>query len=121
MPSITDQYPMEEMRRLYLAKLGKTVDGRLRLHGDMGLHKTALGIRAYYWFTFIDGDFTYLASCSVPLRQKSGTDYIESLNPFTDESDRYTVRLVFTNHDYDTNLFGLNFTTTRETSDHYPL
>ena len=79
--SLEEEFPMEEMRRLYLAKFGETVDGRLRLYGNWeisnkGALTTAEGevlpfISMYYWFTFTEGTgrraTTYGVSCYVDL------------------------------------------------------
>lgn len=63
--TLEECFPMEEMRRLYLAKFGETVDGRLRLYGDWeisnnGALTTSEGevlpfISMYCWFTFTEG------------------------------------------------------------------
>lgn len=118
------------MRRLYEAKLGETVDGRLRLYGDWGLHfrgmhgGTETGgpvplMETFYWFTFKDGDYTYVTSSIVKLKKLDAFDYIVPFQPFTEESDYFKVEIAFTNHDIN-GASAAKYTTTCETSQKYP-
>lgn len=105
--TLEECFPMEEMRRLYLAKLGETVDGRLRLYGDWeisnnGALTTSEGevlpfISMYCWFTFTEGTGrhaeTYGVSCYVNLTiyDLLGKTHFMPLSPFTAEATRYRV------------------------------
>lgn len=109
--SLEERFPMEEMRRLYLAKFGETVDGRLRLYGDWeisnrGALTTAEGevlpfITLRCWFTFAEGTGPfniYGVSCSVNLTTYEGQNVDGSkrlnfrpLSPFTAESTSYSM------------------------------
>lgn len=106
--SLEERFPMEEMRRLYLAKFGETVDGRLRLYGDWTVtNRGYLGtlegevlplILLDCWFTFKEGTKTYGVSCTVELTTFDGTNRTEfrPLSPFTAESMNYRVQYAYT-------------------------
>ncbi|MBH1931723.1 hypothetical protein [Serratia rubidaea] len=131
--SLEERFPMEEMRRLYLANFGETVDGRLRLYGDWeisdrGALTTAEGevlpfITLYCWFTFTEmigrRAQTYGVSCSVDLTTYDGLQgtYFRPLSPFTAEAKGYRVDYVHTNHE---NPPGGSGTTTRDFTKRLP-